>query len=266
MPVYYCRTINYNRIIFFNREKEANRGILSTLSCARAAGDSLCRRRRVDSVRDNHGHHNLIFAAARAHRLGSFSSTARPGNNVGNALDSPCRNMVSSPSFIFRMIGCLADLGQLPKKSRSGLTGDVVLRRLVTWTKTDAPPLCFSKIGGPRPRGPRHVHRRGRDDHDDLRESSVPQLRPPRRVRRGHLRRADARLQADVHHTHGGACDTSTRRQHRGFCHLSDGQEAIPVGMGTALTHDDGLITSTLPRAAYVRGQSVEDPRGTVRS
>ena len=41
------------------------------------------------------------------------------------------------------------------------------------------------------------------------------------------------------------SCDTEYKaRNIRGFCHLSDGQEAIPVGMDAALTHDDGLITS----------------------
>jgi len=55
-------------------------------------------------------------------------------------------------------------------------------------------------------------------------------------------------------------CDTEYKaRNIRGFCHLSDGQEAIPVGMDTALTHNDGIITSYRCHGqAFVRGQSVE--------
>ena len=55
-------------------------------------------------------------------------------------------------------------------------------------------------------------------------------------------------------------CDTEYKaRNIRGFCHLSDGQEAIPVGMDAALTHEDGLITSYRCHGqAFVRGQSVE--------
>jgi len=55
-------------------------------------------------------------------------------------------------------------------------------------------------------------------------------------------------------------CDTEYKaRNIRGFCHLSDGQEAIPVGMDTALTNEDGIITTYRCHGqAYVRGQSVE--------
>jgi len=55
-------------------------------------------------------------------------------------------------------------------------------------------------------------------------------------------------------------CDTEYKaRNIRGFCHLSDGQEAIPVGMDASLTNEDGLITSYRCHGqAFVRGQSVE--------
>ena len=48
-------------------------------------------------------------------------------------------------------------------------------------------------------------------------------------------------------------------RKIRGFCHLYDGQEAIALGLQSALTKDDNVISSYRCHALqYIRGDSVK--------
>jgi pyruvate dehydrogenase E1 component alpha subunit len=55
-------------------------------------------------------------------------------------------------------------------------------------------------------------------------------------------------------------CDTEYKaRNIRGFCHLYDGQEAIAMGLQSALTKDDSVITSYRCHGIqYIRGGSVK--------
>lgn len=60
------------------------------------------------------------------------------------------------------------------------------------------------------------------------------------------------------------SCDTEYKaRNIRGFCHLYDGQEAIAMGMQSALSKEDAWITSYRCHCvAYLRGKKIEEVIG----